>query len=110
MLKKIKSFFSPKQVPAPKVDEKVEIVNAAPYKIEAPVAAPVEVPTVTAVVEGAGVVEVPAKKSAPKAKAPAKAPAKKTEVKKAPVKKAPIKKPVAKAKPAAAKPAKKSAK
>ena len=43
MFKAIKEFFFGAPTPAPKVEEsKVEAVNAAPYKIEAPVAPAVE--------------------------------------------------------------------
>jgi len=107
MFKSIKEFFFGKETPAPKVeDTKVEAVNAAPYKVEAPVPAGDVAPQPAAlVVEGAGVVtatkakpkaKAPAKKAAaPKAKAPAKAPAKKT-LAKAGDKKQPGKKPPAK--------------
>ena len=89
MFKAIKEFFLGKETPAPKVeDTKVEAVNAAPYKVEAPVAAPVA--------ETKPAKKAPAKKAAaPKAKAPAKAPAKKS-LAKAGEKKQPGKKPPAK--------------
>jgi hypothetical protein len=88
MFKAIKEFFFGKETTAPKVeDTKVEAVNAAPYKVEAPVAAEAKAP--------AKAKPTPAKKAAPKAKAPAKAPAKKS-LAKAGDKKQPGKKPPAK--------------
>jgi hypothetical protein len=80
MFKAIKEFFFGKETPAPKVeDTKVEAVNAAPYKVEAPVAAPVA--------EAKPAKKAPAKKAAaPKAKAPAKKSAAKPAAKKAPAK------------------------
>ncbi len=76
MFKAIKEFFFGKPYEAPKVEDKVEAVNAAPYKVEAPVVA---VPQVEVKAEvSAPVAKVaPAKKpAAPKAKvAPAKKPA-----------------------------------
>ena len=82
MFKAIKEFFFGKETPAPKVeDTKVEAVNAAPYKVEAPVAAPAPV------AEAKPAKKAPAKKAAaPKAKAPAKKAAAKPAAKKAPAK------------------------
>ena len=89
MFKSIKEFFFGKPTPAPKVeDSKVEVANAAPYKVEPPVLTEVVV-------------------VAPKAKAPAKAkaaPAKKPAAIKA---KAPVKKGLAKAGDPKKQPAKK---
>jgi hypothetical protein len=67
MFKAIKEFFIGKPVEAPKVEDKVAAVNAAPYKVEAPVAPVAEKPA-----------KKPAAKkpAAPKAKAPAKKAAK----------------------------------
>jgi hypothetical protein len=86
MFKAIKEFFFGKETPAPKVeDTKVEAVNAAPYKVEAPVAAPVA--------ETKPAKKAPAKKAAaPKAKAPAKKSLAKAGEKKQPAKKTPSKK------------------
>jgi hypothetical protein len=84
MFKAIKEFFLGKPT-APVTDAKVEEVNAAPYKIEAPVAAPV--------VEAKPAKKPAAKKpAAPKAKAPAKKALAKAGEKKQPAKKAPAKK------------------
>jgi hypothetical protein len=104
MFKAIKEFFFGKETPAPKVeDTKVEAVNAAPYKVEAPVPAGDVAPQVAFAVEGAGAVTTPkakakAKKApvkkaaAPKAKAPAKKSLAKAGDKKQPGKKPPAKK------------------
>ena len=92
MFKSIKEFFFGKETPAPKVeDTKVEAVNAAPYKVEAPATTPIPL-----VAETKPAKKAPAKKAAAlKAKAPAKAPAKKS-LAKAGDKKQPGKKPPAK--------------
>lgn len=67
MFKAIKEFFIGKPVEAPKVEDKVEAVNAAPYKVEA-VPAPADI-AVQAVVESiAPAKKKPAPKKAPAAK------------------------------------------
>lgn len=79
MFKAIKEFFFGKPYEAPKVEDKVEAVNAAPYKVEAPVQdlADVAVAQRPAPVEAVKETKTVAKKpAAPKAKvAPAKKPA-----------------------------------
>ena len=97
MFKAIKEFFFGKETPAPKVeDSKVEAVNAAPYKVEAPVVA--DLADIAIAQRKPAPVAKPAKAKAPAKKAPAakaKAPAKKTLAKagdKKPAKKAPAKK------------------
>lgn len=89
MFKAIKEFFVGKPQPTT-TDAKVDAVNAAPYKIEAPV---VEVANVAstkpATAKRAPAVKKPA---APKAKAPVKKPLAKAGEKKQPAKKPPVKK------------------
>ena len=96
MFKAIKEFFFGKEVAAPKVeDTKVEAVNAAPYKVEAPVLTEVVAPAKkpAAPKAKAPVAKAPAKKAvAPKAKAPAKKALAKAGEKKQPAKKTPSKK------------------
>jgi hypothetical protein len=89
MFKSIKEFFFGKETPAPKVeDTKVEAVNAAPYKVEAPATTPIPL-----VAETKPAKKAPAKKAAaPKAKAPAKKSLAKAGDKKQPGKKPPAKK------------------